>query len=66
MAHRIFVFSARPARIIEEIDVTKFIPLEDRAKGASESEAFFALRNRILKILRDEYRRVADIERTSA
>jgi ABC-type nitrate/sulfonate/bicarbonate transport system ATPase subunit len=66
MAHRIFIFSARPARIIEEIDVTKIIPLADRAKGAKESEAFFTLRNRILKILRDEYRRVAELEENSA
>jgi ABC-type nitrate/sulfonate/bicarbonate transport system ATPase subunit len=66
MAHRIFIFSARPARIIEEIDVARIIPLDERAKGAKESEAFFALRNRILKILRDEYARVAESEGAQA
>ena len=66
MAHRIVIFSARPARVIEEIDVAAALPLEDRATGAKESEAFFALRNRILKILRDEHRRTAETEGDAA
>ena len=57
LAHRIVIFSARPARIIEEINIANIIPIESRGADAKESTEFFKLRNRILAILREEYNR---------
>jgi ABC-type nitrate/sulfonate/bicarbonate transport system ATPase subunit len=57
LAHRVIIFSSRPARIIREIDVTKVIADDKRAHGAKDSAEFFALRNDILKIIREEYTR---------
>ena len=57
LAHRVIIFSSRPARIIREIDVTKVIADDKRAHGAKDSSEFFALRNHILKIIREEYTR---------
>ncbi len=55
LAHRIVVFSARPARIIKEINVASTIPVDQRTDRIKESKAFFELRNNVLKILREEY-----------
>ncbi len=66
LAHRIIIFSARPARIIKEINVADIIPVEHRAAGAKESTEFFELRNSILTIIRDEYHRAAQEENDSA
>jgi ABC-type nitrate/sulfonate/bicarbonate transport system ATPase subunit len=51
LADRIFVFSARPATILEEIRVADFLP-EERSLETKETEAFFHLRNRILGVTR--------------
>jgi NitT/TauT family transport system ATP-binding protein len=51
LADRIFVFSARPATILEEIRVADFLPVE-RSLETKETEAFFRLRNRILGVTR--------------
>jgi NitT/TauT family transport system ATP-binding protein len=51
LADRIFVFSARPATILEELRVADFLPGE-RNLATKESEAFFRLRNRVLGMTR--------------
>jgi ABC-type nitrate/sulfonate/bicarbonate transport system ATPase subunit len=51
LADRIFVFSARPATILEEIRVADFLP-QERNLQTKETEAFFRLRNRILGVTR--------------
>ncbi len=51
LADRIFIFSARPARILEEVRVCDLLPAE-RSLETKESEVFFKLRNRILGIAR--------------
>ena len=55
LANRIIIFSARPARIVREINVDQLIPSEDRRNGTANMEAFMALRADILKIIRAEY-----------
>ena len=56
LADRIVVFSARPARILEEIPVVDLLG-HDRTLATRETEAFFRLRNRILHLIRVEARR---------
>ncbi|MGF1499561.1 MAG: ABC transporter ATP-binding protein [Elainellaceae cyanobacterium] len=51
LGDRILIFSARPAHIIEDIQVSEFL-LEDRTLATKESDAFFQLRNHILDIVR--------------
>ena len=51
LADRIFIFSARPARILEEVRVCDVLPSE-RTLEHKDSEVFFRLRNRILGITR--------------
>ncbi len=51
LADRIFIFSARPARILEEVRVCDLLPME-RNLETKDSEVFFHLRNRILGITR--------------
>lgn len=65
LAHRIIIFSARPARIIKEINVADIIPVDQRSAGAKDSREFFELRNSILKIIREEYQRTQLAEGTS-
>jgi len=55
LADRIFMFSARPASIIEEIKVADHIPGE-RTMMTKESEAFFHLRNHVRDLMRDQAR----------
>ncbi len=55
LADRIFMFSARPATIIEEIKVADYIPGE-RTMTTKETEAFFHLRNHVRDIMRDQAR----------
>jgi ABC-type nitrate/sulfonate/bicarbonate transport system ATPase subunit len=55
LAHTIYIFSARPARIVERVDVAAGIPIDARHPEVRESAEFFALRNRIQKIIRAEY-----------
>jgi len=66
LAHRIIIFSARPARIIEEINVADIIPVDQRSADAKDSREFFDLRNSILKIIREEYQRTQSAEGVSA
>ena len=56
MANRIIVFSARPARIIEQIDVDAHLGSEPRSIATKEHEGFFHLRNTILQLAREEAR----------
>ncbi len=59
LADRIIVFSARPARIIEDITVAETLGNGPRNIETKESEPFFRLRNRILHITREEAGRAA-------
>jgi NitT/TauT family transport system ATP-binding protein len=56
LADRIVVFSSRPARIIEEIDVSAELPSE-RTLEVHDSEAFFRLRRHALGLIRIEAQR---------
>ena len=56
LADRIVIFSARPARVVKEIDVAALIPVEERRNGTADMQKFFALRNEILELIRAEYR----------
>jgi len=60
LADRIFIFSARPARILEEVRVCDILPAE-RTLEHKESEVFFRLRNRILGITRAQALRTEQI-----
>jgi NitT/TauT family transport system ATP-binding protein len=53
LADRIFMFSARPATIIEEIKVADHIPGE-RTMTTKETEAFFHLRNHVRDVMRNQ------------
>jgi NitT/TauT family transport system ATP-binding protein len=53
LADRIVVFSARPARIVEVIDVNAEIG-NDRTLETKDGQAFFRLRNRVLHLMRDQ------------
>ena len=53
LADRIFMFSARPATIIEEITVADHIPGE-RTMTTKETEAFFHLRNHVRDVMRNQ------------
>ena len=55
LADRIFMFSARPATIIEEITVGDYISGE-RTMTTKETEAFFHLRNHVRDLMRDQAR----------
>ena len=59
LADRIFMFSARPARIVEEIDVTAALPGE-RHMTVKESEPFFHLRNHVRDLMRDQSARLEE------
>jgi NitT/TauT family transport system ATP-binding protein len=51
LADRIIVFSKRPARMVEQIDVTAELGV-DRSLDLRDSEQFFHLRTKILKLVR--------------
>lgn len=55
LGHKICIFSARPARIIETVNVAETIAVNNRGSDIRESPEFFKLRNHIHKILRAEY-----------
>lgn len=57
LADRIFVFSARPATVIEVIRVAEHLDGE-RTLAMKATESFFRLRNRILELTRAQARRV--------
>ena len=56
LADRIFMFSARPARVIEEIKVADYVG-ETRDLDVKETESFFHLRNHVRDLMRDQARR---------
>ncbi|MFT6225481.1 MAG: ABC-type nitrate/sulfonate/bicarbonate transport system ATPase subunit [Paracoccaceae bacterium] len=60
LAHRIIVFSARPARILEDIDVTKILPVQGRDQQVRDLPEFLALRRRIQNSLRAEQNRAEE------
>ena len=60
LADRIVIFSARPARVVKEIDVNAVIPVEDRRNSKADMQKFFSLRNEILEIIRAEYRQTIE------
>lgn len=60
LADRIMVFSARPARIIEEIRVGEFID-GDRSLETKSSQTFFELRNQILAVTRAQALRTEEL-----
>ncbi|MDH3672526.1 MAG: ABC transporter ATP-binding protein [Gammaproteobacteria bacterium] len=60
LADRIFMFSARPATIIEEIKVAEHITGE-RDIASKETEAFFYLRNHVRDLMRREARRTEEL-----
>ena len=53
LADRIFIFSARPARIVEEIRVGEIIPGKCDLT-TKETRPFFDLRNRVRDLMRGE------------
>lgn len=57
LAHRLIVFSARPARVLEDIDVSAVLPVENREHAIRETPAFLKLRQRVQDLLRSEQRR---------
>ena len=65
LADRIVMFSARPATIIDEIQVGEHITGQ-RELETKETEAFFHLRNRVLEAMRVQARRTEEMERTGS
>lgn len=65
LGERIFVFSARPARVLEEITVADYLTGE-RTLEIKNTEAFFHLRNRLLETTRAQARRTEDMLLTGA
>jgi NitT/TauT family transport system ATP-binding protein len=53
LADRIILFSARPARVLHDIDVEAVLG-PSRTLEVRESEAFFRLRNKVLHMIRNE------------
>lgn len=60
LADRIFMFSARPAKIIEEIEVADHVGAE-RGVASKETEAFFHLCNHVRELMRAEARRTESL-----
>ena len=52
LSDRIFIFSARPASVVEEIDVTAKLPTH-RDMTTKETEVFFHLRNHVRDVMRE-------------
>ncbi len=60
LGERIFVFTARPARVLEEITVTDYLTGE-RTLETKNTEEFFHLRNHLLETTRAQARRTEDL-----
>lgn len=60
LADRIFIFSARPASVIEIIQVSQHITSE-RDISVKETQSFFKLRNHIRDLMRDQARRTQEL-----
>ncbi len=61
LADRVVIFSARPARVVQEIDVNAVIPVDDRRDRTADMQKFFSLRNEILQIIRAEYQKTMEV-----
>jgi NitT/TauT family transport system ATP-binding protein len=53
LADRIFIFSSRPAQIVEELDVMATIP-EKRGMETKEMDVFFHMRNHVRDVMREQ------------
>lgn len=51
LADRIVIFSSRPARIVEELDVASTLP-EERDMATKETDMFFRMRNHVRDVMR--------------
>ena len=56
IAHRLIIFSARPARVLEDIDITARLS-ETRDQGLRDAPEFLALRRHVQGVIRAEYAR---------
>jgi NitT/TauT family transport system ATP-binding protein len=63
LADRIFMFSARPATIIEVIEVAQHITGK-RTITTKETEAFFHLRNHVRDLMRSQAKDLVDAEKS--
>ena len=61
LADRVVIFSSRPARVVQEIDVNAVIPVDNRRDRTADMQKFFSLRNEILKIIRAEYQKTMEV-----
>lgn len=61
LADRIFVFSARPARILREIRVAEHLGDGTRTLETKESASFFRLRNEILHLTREQVQKTEEL-----
>ena len=59
LADRAFMFSARPARIVEEIDIASELGTERDAR-TKERETFFHVRNHVRDLMRKQARQIAE------
>ena len=59
LAERVFIFSARPATIIEEVRVNETLPAKRDLK-VKDSAEFLHLRNRIQAVIRTQARRTEE------
>jgi NitT/TauT family transport system ATP-binding protein len=57
LAHRVIVFSARPARVIEDIDVSAALGTDQRDQTLRDDPAFLTLRKRVQALIRAEHLR---------
>ena len=57
LADRLFMFSARPARVVEEVDVNRELG-QARTPDTKTSETFFHLRNRVRDLMREQSKAV--------
>jgi NitT/TauT family transport system ATP-binding protein len=65
LADRLFIFSSRPARIVQEMQIAALLPSE-RHLDLKESEAFFRLRNQAKELVRAEALRAQNFEERAA
>ena len=65
LADRIIVFSARPARVLRDLNVRAELPVE-RTLAIQETPAFRKLRHEVLSLLRDEEERTEAAELAAA
>jgi len=59
IAHRLVIFSARPARVIEDIDIAATLG-EERAQTLRDTPAFLDLRRHVQTLIRAEYIRATE------